>query len=412
MEFFEKLKALSYRARQAIALHSVFTLAETIGGIFFSLYLWRLTNSLQLIALYQFFFWLALMLGFVLIGYGFKNKGMSQLFRIGFWLQFVFYGLIVILGEKSVDWLVLLGLLGGLGNAFYWAGHEVMVFSGTSDKTREMFYGVLMSGESIARIAGPALAAGLIWLGVKLQGEEFFGYYLLFAAMALLFLSAELVIKKTKDVTFERFSLIGVFKLYQRKAWRWNLWRSFVDGLMISRYFVWSVLAYLILESEVWLGTMMSVVGALGIVSNVLIGHWFKPKLRGKLNSLGVVLLVIAGIAYPLLLNPAGLAADQILGELIGAPLFTFAWLAWFYVAVETDYEGKKRQFEYYAGHEIWQGVGRMISIGGFWLLAGQLEQINLARWWFGGLSLLFIIQWWLVKQVRASLVKAGYKEE
>lgn len=412
MEFFEKLKTLSYRARLTIILHTVFTLAETIGGVFFNLYLWRLTSSLQLIAQYQFWYWLALMLGFILIGYGFKNKGMSRLFRIGFWFQFIFYGLIVLLGEKSVGWLVFLGLLGGLGNAFYWAGHEVMVLSGSSDKLREMFYGVLMSGESIARIAGPALAGGLIWLGVKLQGKEFFGYYLLFAAMALLFLSAELVIKKTKDVTFERFSLAGVFNLYQRKAWRWNLWRSFVDGLMISRYFVWSVLAYLILESEVWLGTMMSVVGALGIVSNVLIGHWFKPKLRGKLNSLGVVLLVVAGIAYPLLLNPAGLAADQILGELIGAPLFTFAWLAWFYAAVETDYEGEKRQFEYYAGHEIWQGVGRMISIGGFWLLAGQLEQINLARWWFGGLSLLFIIQWWLVKQVRASLVKAGYKEE
>lgn len=412
MEFLEKLKTLSYRARQAIALHSVFTLAETIGEIFFSLYLWRLTNSLILVAQYHFWLWATFTLGFVLIGYCFKGRGISQLYRLSFFLQFLFYGLLIYLQEDSVAWTSYLGILGGLGSAFYWSANEVMMLSGSSDKLREMFFGVLMSGESVARIAGPALSAGLIWLGVKLQGKEFFGYYLLFAAMALLFLSAELVIKKTKDVTFERFSLAGVFNLYQRKAWRWNLWRSFVDGLMISRYFVWSVLAYLILESEVWLGTMMSVVGALGIVSNVLIGHWFKPKLRGKLNSLGVVLLVVAGIAYPLLLNPAGLAADQILGELIGAPLFTFAWLAWFYAAVETDYEGEKRQFEYYAGHEIWQGVGRMISIGGFWLLAGQLEQINLARWWFGGLSLLFIIQWWLVKQVRASLVKAGYKEE
>lgn len=412
MEFFEKLKALSYRARLTIVLHTVFTLAETIGGVFFNLYLWRLTNSLALIAQYQFFFWLALMLGFVLIGYYFKNKGMSQLFRIGFWFNFIFFCLIVWLGERSIDWTVYLGLLGGFGAAFYWSAHEVMVLSGTSDKTREMFYGVLMSGESVARIAGPALSAGLIWLGAKWQGQELFGYYLLFAFVALLFLVSELAINKVRDVSFAQFSLKGVFGLYQRKAWCWNLWRSFVDGLMISRYFVWSVLAYLILESEIWLGTMMSVVGALGIVSNMLVGHWFRPSLRNKLNSWGTALLVVAGIVYPLLLNPAGLLADQVLGEVIGIPLFTFAWLAWFYLAVETDYEGEKRQFEYYAGHEIWQGAGRMISIGGFWLLVGQLEQISLARWWFGGLSLLFIVQWWLVKKVRLALIKAGYKEQ
>ncbi len=166
MEFFEKLKALSYRARLTIGLHAVFTLAETIGGVFFNLYLWRLTNSLKLIAQYQFWYWLALMLGFVLIGYGFKNKGMSQLFRISFWLNFIFFGLIVWLGEQSINWIVYLGLLSGAAAGFYWSAHEVMVLSGTSDKTREMFYGVLMSGESAARIVGPALAGGLIWLGI------------------------------------------------------------------------------------------------------------------------------------------------------------------------------------------------------------------------------------------------------
>jgi len=157
---------------------------------------------------------------------------------------------------------------------------------------------------------------------------------------------------------------------------------------------------------------MMSLVGGLAIISSMFIGHWFKPHLRGKLNTYGTDLLVIAGIAYPLLLNPAGLIIDQVLGEIIGIPLFIFAWLAWFFLAVETDYEGKKRQFEYFAGHEIWQGAGRMLSIGAFWLLASKLEQIGLARWWFGGLSLLFIVQWWLVQKVRRALVKAGYKEE
>ncbi|KKU13436.1 MAG: Major facilitator superfamily, partial [Microgenomates group bacterium GW2011_GWC2_45_8] len=307
---------------------------------------------------------------------------------------------------------VYLGLLSGLAAGFYWSAHEVMVLSGTSDKTREMFYGVLMSGESAARIVGPALAGGLIWLGIKLGGDDLSGYYLLFASLAGLFLSAELVIKKTRDVSFNQFTLTGVFSLYRRRAWRWNLWRSFVDGLMISRVLVWSVLSYLILESETWLGMMMSVVGVLSIISNLLIGHWFKRNLRAKLNTWGVGFLVIAGVLYPLLLSPVGLLADQILGEVVGIPLFTFAWLAWFFLAVETDYEGEKRQFEYYAGHEIWQGAGRMLSIGGFWFLAGQLEQIGLARWWFGGLSLLFIVQWWLVQKVRQALVKAGYKED
>jgi len=181
---------------------------------------------------------------------------------------------------------------------------------------------------------------------------------------------------------------------------------------MVSRAFVWSILSFLILKSELWLGTMMSVVGILGIFSSTIIGHWFRPNLRNNLNSWGTGLLVLAGILYPLLLNPFGLLVDQVLGELIGIPLFTFAWVAWFFLAVETDYEGEKRQFEYYAGHEIWQGMGRIISIGTFWFLAGKMEQLGFSRWWFGGLSLLFIVQWWLVKRVRLALVRAGYKED
>ena len=95
MTFLEKIKALSARARQAIGLHSIYTLAETVGEIFFSLYLWRLTNSLALVAQYHFWLWTVFTLGFVVIGYAFKGKGISQLYRLGFLLQFVFYGSVV-----------------------------------------------------------------------------------------------------------------------------------------------------------------------------------------------------------------------------------------------------------------------------------------------------------------------------
>lgn len=402
MRFVEKLGALSHRARQAIILHTVYTLTETIGEVFFSIYLWRLTNSLALVAQYNFWLWAVFTVSFIGIGYLFKGKGISHLYRFSFLWQFLFYGIVVYLGATAVNWAGYLGALFGLGSAFYWAASEVMMLSGTNDKNREMFLGVMMSGEHIARIAGPALAAVLIgWRG----------YSWLFAVMAVFFLLAELIIKQIREVSFQQFSLTGMLQLYNRKAWRWNLWRSFCDGLMISRWFVWSILSYLILKSEVWLGTMMSLVGVLGIASNILIGHWFKPKLRDKLNLWGTILLVSAGILYPLLLNQWGLLIDQGLGEMVGAPLFTFAWFAWFYLAVETDNAGEKRQFEYYAGHELWQGVGRVLSIGIFWLLAVKFEQIGLARWWFGGLSLIFIVQWWLVKKVRRALIKAGYKE-
>lgn len=403
MTFWEKITALSFRARQAIFLHVVHTLADTIGEVFFSLYLWQETQSLAKVAEYNFWLWTTFTVVFIVIGYLFKNKGISQLYRISFLIQFMFYGLLVCLGSAAVNWSGYLGVLFGLGMAFYWAATEVMMLKGSGNKNREMFVGVMMSGEHLGGIVGPALAAMLI---------GWYGYGTLFAVMAGLFLGAELVIKKTKGVGFNQFSLAGVIQLYQRQAWKWNLWRSFCDGLMISRWFVWSVLSLIILTSEVWLGTMMSLVGVLGIISNTLIGHWFKPRLRNRLNLWGTIFLVTAGILYPFLLNPIGLAADQIMGELIGVPLFTFAWLAWFYLAVETDHEGEKRQFEYYAGHEIWQGAGRLISIGGFWLLAAKLDQIGLARWWFGALSLVFIVQWWLVKKVRLALIKAGYREE
>src|SRR3989339_33997 len=125
MEFFEKLKALSYRARLTITLHTVYTLAETVGEVFFSVYLWRLTNSLVLVAQYHFWLWSSFMVGFVLVGYLFKGRGISQLYRLSFFLQFIFYGLLIYLQEAAVGWTGYLGILFGLGSAFYWSANEV-----------------------------------------------------------------------------------------------------------------------------------------------------------------------------------------------------------------------------------------------------------------------------------------------
>jgi hypothetical protein len=123
-------------------------------------------------------------------------------------------------------------------------------------------------------------------------------------------------------------------------------------------------------------------------------------------------LLVVAGVLYPLLMNGWGLLIDQVAGEAIGYPLFAFAWLAFFFLAIDSDRQGKKRQYEYLVGHEIWQGAGRLLSIGLFILLLHDITQVEGARWWFGGLSLLYVPIWFLVGRIQKEAVLLRVAEE
>lgn len=413
MKFVEKLKSLSYRARLAAYLQAVYFFGESMGEVFFNVFLWRSTGLIKPIAVYNFYYWAVLILGFVLIGYGFKKKGMAQLFRISFLLRALFYGLILVLREQAGDLVIWLGMLGGIAAAFYWAAHQVMVFSGTSDDTREMFYGVAGSLTAVVYIVGPVLAGWLIWFGSKGGETNLSGYYLVFGLLALVFLASELLIKQTRDVSFEKFSLKGTLSLFkERPVWRLNLWRSFIDGLMIPKMFLWAVIAFVILKNELWLGAVMGVFAALAALSNPVIGALFKPRLRKLFSSMGAGLLVIADVVYPWRMDSWGLIINQVFGEVIGWPLFSFTWIAFYFLSIEIDKEGEKRQFEYFTSHEIWQGAGRLLSIGVFILLVNQANQLMMARWWFGGLSLLYIVIWRLVMKIRQVLIQQGYSEE
>jgi len=413
MNIIGRLRSLSRLARLTLLLHTVFAFTSSIGGVFFNVYLWRTSDSLIPIAKYQFFYWLTLVLGYILIGYWFKGKGVSRLFRISFLGHFIFYIAVIILGEKAGGLVELLGVMGGFAASFYWSAHSVMVFSGTEDKLREIFYGVLGSLGSFANVVGPALAGYLIWAGSKFNGKGFAGYYLLFGLLAAVFLLSEFAIRRIKDVTFEKFSLSGSLRLFKEKPiWRLNLIRSFYDGLMVTRGFLWSVLSFVILKNELRLGLAMSAFALLAVLTNPIIGFIYKPVRRLSLNSLGMAFLVLAGILYPLLLNPAGLIVDKVLGEAIGWPLFALAWLSFFFLIIEKDEGGKSRQFEYFTSFEIFQGMGRILSIGLFIAFFDATSQITFARWWFGALSLLFIPIWWFIRKIRVKLVEVGYKEE
>ena len=410
MKFIEKLRRLSNRARLTALLDAVFAFAESIGGVFFSVFLWRSTGLIRRVAIYQFYFWMFIFLGFLVVGYGFKKKGMSVLYRVSFLMHFVFYAALLLLRERSIDLIVPLGMFGGVAGAFYWSAHQVMVFSGTSDDTREIYYGVSGALTSFAAAIAPILAGWLIWLGSRGGGENLTGYYYVFGLLALVFLISEVGIKKTREVVFEEFSFKGTLKLFKENSmWRFNMIKSFFDGLTITRGFLWSILSFVVLKSELWLGMMMGAMAGLAVLSNVVIGVIYKPRLRKRLNSIGMVLMLVAGILYPLLLNPTGLIIDQVLGEMIGYPLFYFAWLAYYYLVVEMDKKGAKNQFNYYVGHELAQGIGRILSIGLFVVFLNQATQINMARWWFGGLSFAFVAQWWFLEKMRREIVKTGY---
>ena len=92
-----------------------------------------------------------------------KSKHRINLMRIGVILDFVYFLAILLLKDKIVDYMYLIGLLYGLEEGFYYSVYNMLESDGITNEERAKFNGSYTAVQSILAIIFPLIFGSLIY---------------------------------------------------------------------------------------------------------------------------------------------------------------------------------------------------------------------------------------------------------
>ncbi len=101
---------------------------------------------------------------------------------------------VLLLGEKAVNYTYMLGAILGIGYGFYWLAYNVLTFEVTEPETRDLFNGILGSLQSFGGMVGPLLAGYIITLM-----DNFKGYSTIFFLSFFSFLFSDCLFVLSKE---------------------------------------------------------------------------------------------------------------------------------------------------------------------------------------------------------------------
>jgi YQGE family putative transporter len=347
-----------------LVIGGLYALSFALSNTFVNVYLWKQSGEFVDIALYNLGSVVMQPLAFILAGKVAKKIDRVIVLRAGVITLAAFFTTVLFLGDQANQYLLLLGVLIGMGVGFYWLAFNVLTFEITEPETRDFFNGFLGLLNSFAGMIGPILAGFIIT-----RMEQFTGYTVIFTISLSLFVAAVLT-----SFLLQRRSAEGKFYfkriLKERKEnpnWRQITRAHFFQGLREGTFvFVIVVWVYIATGSELAIGTYGLVASAVQFVAYYIITRIIKPTFRKRLILFGGMILysaifiivlgdltftklimygVVVSIAYPMLLVPYVSLTFDVIGK---------GWKA------------AEMRVEYIVVRELFLNSGRIVSVLAF----------------------------------------------
>src|SRR3982075_1850421 len=353
-----------------VMVHGASTAANLLAGTFLSIFLWRASHDLAPIAVYSGLSALMIPVAFLANGLVGRGMGAGASIRLGLFGCGLSYLVILMLGNDAPHWVVVLGLLRGVAEGFYWSGFHLVSYDTTSDRDRDRYFGAQATASLFLTATLPPAAGAIIVAGTHVGGT-YRGYQLVFALSAVVLMAAMVLAGRLPSAARERLSLRRVVTLARRNPdWRWVTRARLADGFTGSLVgLVLTILMFLVLKNEQQVGNFNGLMGLLGVGISLGLAAFMKPKHRIACALVGGSLLVLSTFLLPLYLTAWGLVAFGLL-RAIGGPLHGNALSPVALQVIDRDPTPAAMRYDYIVHQELCLGIGRGLSIGGLLLLA------------------------------------------
>ena len=310
----------------ALALHGLYHAAEALCSIFVGVYFWINSLSFFVVCMHYLALYAVTPVFFLLAGWYAQRYDRLHVYRLGLLLNICYYGTLLLLQERSVDYAVPLGALLGVTWGVFYAGANTFDFDVTKPGAREYYFGLLQSVTGTFRLLAPIVGSAVIFVAP----DRLLGYHLVFFIAILLYAACFVIsFKMPKDNVRRPFRIRrALFPGKDQRDWRLILLASAsMAGSFTILAFLLGLIMFMQTGNELSVGGFASFQAITGIVTAYTVGRFVRPHSRKPFMLAGVIVLVGAGIVVAWELSVITLVVfgfmRSVAGPLFGIPHFS-----------------------------------------------------------------------------------------
>jgi YQGE family putative transporter len=221
-----------------------------------------------------------------------KSKHRANLMRIGIIFDFVYFTTIILLKDKVVDYIYLIGLLYGLEEGFYYSVYNMLESDGISNEERPKFTGSYTATKSILSIIFPLIFGSLIYATGFLKALAIV-FVIVVIRIILSFIFKDKNIPNTNKTNMKEF-----FKLTKNsKKFKQMYLIEFFNGLTYSEgAFSYIVTIYIIkvFSNSFSLGVFTSIFSVITCIIGILFAKIIKKEHYATMIKVSMTFTIIS----------------------------------------------------------------------------------------------------------------------
>ncbi|SER21362.1 MFS transporter [Piscibacillus halophilus] len=362
--FSNQLSGVSHIEKKNLGLLLIigwlYTLGIYLSNIFVNIFLWKQTEDLLLLALYNLSIYLAQTLIFVLLGKWAKRIDRVIILRAGIFVISVFFISVLLLSTKASDLYYVLGILIGTGYGLFWLAYNILMFEVTEPYTRDFFNGMFGALQSLSGIIGPVSAG---WIITVLTGYK--GYLTIFFISFVLFILAIIC-----SIFLQRRSVEGDYNIKEvikegkrNRQWFWMLSAHMFQGIREGVFlFLIGLWVYVGTQSELIVGVYNMIYAIASFIMYQVVARIVRPDNRKILILVGSIFLFLS--VFWLLISDQPLDFYIYAGVLgVFLPLFFAPFTSISYDVIGQARNARDYRVEYIIFRDIVLNSGRALSL-------------------------------------------------
>ena len=372
-----------------ILIDSILALGQGIGSFFFTVFIWKQTESLFVIGMYYLIQILMVLLLYIGVGIWLFRLQLKQIIQLGLFGYMVSYVLILIFQDNLRFTLVLVSLLSGSAMGLYWSANKILHYRMSTDTNRDRMNCLTSAFSNIIAVLSPIIATTILTLNSDISNIPIHRYYLLFSFTVIVFIVAILLSIKLPNLEVPPLNLSGLLSPLKTTTWRIIGVRTFLEGFKWStEVIVGGVLLYVLFQSEYSIGILSTYFALGSVIAAFAIGLSLTRDRRLLFGGTGSVLLFASRFLYVSLFTVPALITAAII-NLFADPLFGLGLAATYFDAIDHSPKHQKNYYAYIVFDEMLLTFGRVCGAIIITLSLYFLSDIVAARLWFLVISII-----------------------
>ncbi|SEB96965.1 MFS transporter [Paenibacillus sp. GP183] len=380
-----------------LLVNGLFTVASLLSGSFVGVYLWKAKNDLALLGWFALSGHVAMAVTFWLAGKWVKEHNKMNCLRMGVIVSALFYLLVLWLGTRAMELVLVLGVVQGIGSGFFWLAFNVVYFEVTNPENRDRFNGLAGLIGSGAGMAAPWISGALI---VHMAGAS--GYRLIFTLSLGVFMIGVIVsffLKKRKVAgTYEW--LLPIRSISSKDTpWRPVSAALVAQGIREGVFaFLIGLMVYIATASEERLGTFLLITSGVSLISFWATGKWMKKRNRNRAMFIGALAMTIVILPFFWKVNMVTLLIYGI-GTALFLPLYSIPVISTVFDLIGGNDQSVSRREEYIVLRELALNAGRMLGVLLFIIVVTWSQSTWVLNVFLLVIGSFTLVNWWFIRK-------------